>query len=110
MSNQSYSISSSETMRNSLFDTTFDKFFRDKNGNIVLAQKPNLPILVALTATLFKLLFPTSGNLSVGLEAVTFGSLFTWAWMELFQGINYFRRTLGFIALLGIIALQLQWG
>ncbi len=37
------------------------------------------------------------------LDVVANGSLFTWAWMELFQGVNYFRRSLGLIVLIGII-------
>jgi hypothetical protein len=33
-------------MENSLFDQTF----RDSEGNIVIAQPPNLPLLVGITA------------------------------------------------------------
>lgn len=89
-------------------DTLFNRTFRDSDGNIVIAQMPNLPILVWLSATLLGLLIPT-GNLHRGLDAVAFGSLFTWAWQELFQGVNYFRRSLGLVVLLGAIALKLQW-
>jgi hypothetical protein len=35
--------------------------------------------------------------------------LFTWAWQELFQGVNYFRRSLGLVVLLGAIASRLDW-
>lgn len=87
-------------------DTLFNRTFRDGNGNLVIAQKPNLPILVWLTATLLGLLI-TSGNIHRGLDAIAFGSLFTWAWLELFQGVNYFRRSLGLIVLLGAIAAKL---
>lgn len=104
MDNQHNSISSSEIRE----DTLFDKTFRDGNGNMVLAQKPNLPILVGLAAALLSLLLPTSGNLSTGLDLLAFGSLFTWAWMELFNGVNYFRQTLGLVVLLGIIIFKLQ--
>jgi hypothetical protein len=89
-------------------DTLFNRTFRDGNGNIVLAQKPNVPLLIWLVATLLTLLI-TSGNIHRGLEAVAFGSLFTWAWQELFQGVNYFRRSLGLVVLLCAIASQLQW-
>ncbi len=88
-------------------NTLFDRTFRDSNGNVVIAQMPNLPILVWVAATLLKLVF-TSGNLHSGLDAIAFGSLFTWAWQELFQGVNYFRRSLGLIVLLGAIASKLQ--
>ncbi len=89
-------------------DTLFNRTFRDSDGNIVLAQMPNLPLLVWVVATLLKLLL-TSGNIHTGLDALAFGSLFTWAWQELFQGVNYFRRALGLIVLLVVIASRLQW-
>lgn len=88
-------------MENSLFDQTF----RDSTGNIVIAQPPNLPLIVGITTTVLTFVFP-SGNLHTGLDAIAFGSWFTWAWLELFEGVNYFRRALGLIALLGIIALR----
>jgi hypothetical protein len=82
--------------------TLFDKIFRDSNGDLVIAQAPNLPIIVWGVASLLKLIF-TSGSINVGLDLVAFGSLFTWAWEELFQGVNYFRRALGFVVLVGFV-------
>ena len=87
-------------------ETLFDKFFRDDQGNIVIAQPPNPPIIVWGVASLLKLVF-TSGLVNVGLDLIAFGSLFTWAWMELFQGVNYFRRTLGFVVLVGFLGLRI---
>ena len=91
-------------MQNTLFDQTF----RDSQGQIVLAQMPNLPIVVWLTATLLNLI-PTNSNIHTGLDAIAFGSLFTWAWLELFQGVNYFRRSLGLVVLVGAIASGFTW-
>lgn len=82
--------------------TLFDRTFRDGEGKIVLAQPPNLPILVWGAASLLQLIV-TSGKLHAGLEWVAFGALFTWAWLELFQGVNYFRRALGLVVLIGAI-------
>ncbi|NMG08352.1 hypothetical protein [Brasilonema sp. UFV-L1] len=84
-------------------NTLFDKTFRDSDGKIVLAQMPNLPIIVWFTASLLKLVF-TTGEINTGLDVLANGSLFTWAWLELFQGVNYFRRALGLVVLIGIIA------
>jgi hypothetical protein len=84
-------------------NTFFDKVFRDSDGQIVVAQPPNLPIIVWGTTTLLKLIF-TSGEINTALDVVAFGSLFTWAWEELFQGVNYFRRALGLIVLIGAVA------
>ena len=50
-------------------DTLFNRTFRDSQGEIVLAQKPNLPILVWLAATLLNLISPP-GNISAGLDAL----------------------------------------
>jgi hypothetical protein len=83
-------------------NTLFDKIFRDSNGEIVIAQIPNLPIIVWAVASLLQLIFPT-GEIKTGLDVVAFGSLFTWAWLELFQGVNYFRRTLGLVVLVAVI-------
>lgn len=89
--------------------TLFDRTFRDRDGNIVIAQMPNLPLLVGLAATLLQLLLP-SGRLHTGLDLVAFGALFTWAWQELFEGVNYFRRSLGLVVLVSLIAFRLHVG
>lgn len=89
--------------------TLFDRTFRDNEGNIVIAQMPNLPLLVGFIATFLPVLLP-NGKLQTALELVGFGALFTWAWQELFDGVNYFRRALGLIVLVSIIALKLNSG
>lgn len=89
----------------SISTSLFDRFFRDKKGDIVIAQPPNLPILTAIAATVLYL-FSTNRDLEHLFGAIAFGTFFTWAWMELLQGVNYFRRTLGLLGLLGAIASQ----
>lgn len=84
--------------------TLFDRIFRDNEGNIVIAQKPNLPILLGLTATALHFVLP-AGQLQTTTSVIAFGTLYAWAWMELFQGVNYFRRSLGLVSLVGLIAL-----
>lgn len=88
-------------------DTLFDRTFRDSEGKIVIAQPPNLPLIVWIVASLLQLIF-TTGKINLGLDVIGFGSLFTWAWEELFQGINYFRRALGLIVLVGLIVSKIQ--
>ncbi|MEG4216277.1 hypothetical protein QUA27_12470 [Microcoleus sp. Pol14C6] len=88
-------------------NTLFDRTFRDSEGKIVIAQRPNLPLSVGIVTTLLTLIV-TTGKINLGLELVAFGSLFTWAWEELFQGVNYFRRALGLIVLVSLIAWKLQ--
>jgi hypothetical protein len=87
--------------------TLFDRTFRDSEGNIVIAQMPNLPILLGLAATLLQFVLP-SGRLQTTFALVAFGTLFTWAWQELFEGVNYFRRSLGLLGLVSLIAVGLN--
>ena len=90
-------------------NTLIDKTFRDSDGKIVLAQMPNLPLIVWIVTSLLTLVFFTSGKINTVLDVVANGSLFTWAWLELFQGSNYFRRALGLAVLIGIVALKIQY-
>ena len=96
-------MENTETTKNTLFDQTF----RDSNGEIVIAQMPNLPLIVFLVATILSLIF-TSGKINTVLDILANGSLFTWAWMELFKGVNYFRRGLGLAVFIGIIASKIM--
>lgn len=88
-------------------NTFFDKTFRDEEGKIVIAQTPNLPLIVWFVASLSRMVF-TTGGLNLGLDLLAFGSLFTWAWQELFAGVNYFRRALGLLVLVGLFAWELR--
>jgi hypothetical protein len=87
-------------------NTLVDKTFRDSNGKIVIAQMPNLPLIVWIVASLLSLIV-TKGKINTGLDILANGSLFTWAWLELFQGVNYFRRALGLAVFIGIIAFNI---
>lgn len=87
--------------------TVFDRTFRDSEGKIVIAQPPNLPLLVGIAATGLEFLL-SSGKLQTGVDLVAFGALFTWAWQEIFEGVNYFRRSLGLLGLVGLLALRLH--
>lgn len=88
-------------------NTLLDRVFRDSEGKIVIAQPPNLPLIVGIVSSLLKVIF-TTNEINLGLDLIAFGSFFTWAWEELFQGVNYFRRALGFIVLVGLIVWKLQ--
>lgn len=98
----------SDRTSNYMQDTLFNRTFCDQDGNLAIAQKPNPPILIWAVAALLQTIVP-EGNLHVALEVVAFGALFTWGWLELTQGINYFRRALGLGALVWAVASQLPW-
>lgn len=79
----------------------FDRIFKDKDGKVVIGQIPNLPIITYVVAlSLSKL---TEGYSEKFFETVSFGALFVFAWLELFDGVNYFRRFLGFVVLVFMI-------
>jgi hypothetical protein len=88
-------------------NTLFDKTFRDDDGKIVIAQPPNLPLIVWFATSLLKLV-ATTGEINTVLDILANGSLFTWAWLELFQGVNYFRRALGLGVFIAIIVSRIQ--
>ena len=80
--------------------------FKDNNGNYTLTQKPNLPIIVWLVLLLIQQ-FPLQEALIKPVELISFGAIFTWAWMEIVSGESIFRRVLGIIVIIVIIYTRL---
>ncbi len=62
-------------------------------GGFVLAQWPNPPLWVALAGGLVGRL--TDGRVHDVATAVFFMGLTVWAYLELTDGVNWFRRALG---------------
>lgn len=88
-------------------NTFFDNFFRDSNGEIVIGQPPNIPLITWFAASLLQLVNKT-GQINLGLDILATGSLLVWAILELFQGVNYFRRSLGALVLVWLLVSKLQ--
>jgi hypothetical protein len=59
----------------------------------------------AIATTLLTFVVP-SGNLHAALDTIAFSSWFPWAWLEIFDGVNYFRRALGSLVMIRIIILK----
>jgi hypothetical protein len=78
------------------------RFFQDKHGRIVIWQRPNGPLITWFIAMILSKILPY-GQLNFVAELVSFGALFTWAWLEIFQGNSYFRRSVGAVVMLIII-------
>jgi len=72
--------------------------FKDKKGNVVLAQWPNIPLIVWFIGFVVDKI--TTGNLQELAGFVSFGALIIWAGLEIFSGVNYFRRVLGLVVLI----------
>lgn len=78
--------------------TLLAKIFKDSKGNVVIWQAPNVPLIGWAVCLLLTRLLP-AGSWHTLAEYTGFGFLFTWAWLEITQGENYFRKTLGIVVL-----------
>lgn len=76
---------------------------RDKHGDVVLWQRPNLWI-IAWAVVSFIWLTGAGGSFSQELFGLGTLLLIVWALLELLRGVNLFRRALGAGVLLMILA------
>jgi hypothetical protein len=76
-----------------------DKFWQDKHGNLVIWQRPNIPLIVWLAAFILSIILP-DGPIERGVSFIAEAAIVIWAFMELVWGSSYFRRLLGICVLL----------
>ena len=70
-----------------------------------VGQAPNPPLIVAMIGLVLSLILP-DGSLSYAIARGVFLIAFTvWAWEELSDGVNGFRRCLGAAGLLLVLVL-----
>lgn len=79
----------------------WDKFWKDKHGEVVVYQHPNIWLSVWVLLALVSLF--VSENLADVLWHISLGVLAIWALLEIFKGVNYFRRTMGAVVLLLVV-------
>ena len=79
------------------------KIFYNDQGKLVIAQFPNLPIMLAFLFIVLGWInvFNSSTQLVFSNLATSF--LVVWAYLEITSGVNYFRRALGVAVLIYII-------
>lgn len=77
------------------------KSIRDKNGRIVIWQRPNLPVISWFLCVVAAHVFH-SAPLHTGFSSLGSAFLFAWAYLEIVQGASYFRRFLGFVVVVAI--------
>jgi hypothetical protein len=74
-----------------------DKFTRNKEGQVVLWQPPNIPLIAwVVFAVISKI---ASGNLAELAQFLSTAFLFTWAYLEITEGDSSFRRVLGVLVI-----------
>lgn len=74
------------------------KFFKDSEGKFAVVQVPNVPLIGWFVFAVASH-FITSAPWRHGLSYLSFGFLFTWAWLEITAGKSCFRRVLGLAVL-----------
>lgn len=80
----------------------WDKIWKDKHGRVVIWQTPNPLLLGWVVLTTVSLFF--TGRIADALSSLGSVSLIVWSLLEIFRGINYFRRALGLLVILFSIA------
>ena len=80
----------------------YKKLFLDKNGRFVVAQFPNVPIIIWLGTVVLNR-FIQAQPASTALSIIGTTSLTIWALLEIYSGVNLFRKLLGSVVLLYIV-------
>ena len=79
-----------------------EKFWHDKHGNFVVWQNPNVFLWVWFVTAVISFFMQTN-SLEKIIGGIGLVSIIIWALLELFRGVDYFRRTLGLCVLLLIL-------
>ena len=85
----------------------FDWLFRDRRtGAVVVAQAPNLPLVLFLVGAAVRRFARPDGSVGTLVAVVATGALLWWAGDEILRGVNPFRRLLGaVVAVVTIVGL-----
>jgi hypothetical protein len=76
-------------------ESIWHKTWKDKDGRTVLWQTPNMWLLSWLVFTTVSLFI--SGRTADLLSRLGSAALIVWALLEIFKGVNYFRRGMGLL-------------
>lgn len=81
----------------------WDKIWRDRNGNVIIYQFPNVWLIVWFVLEFVSLVVP-SHSMAEGVSWwLATAALGVWSLLEIFQGANYFRRALGLLVAISTI-------
>ena len=81
----------------------WDKIWKDKDGNLAIWQFPNIPLWVWLACIILARIF-SGGRIHGGVSYLADVALVVWAYLEITDGLCYFRRTLGAVVFISVIA------
>lgn len=81
----------------------FDWLLRNRaTGAITIMQIPNAPLFIFLIASAARLIAHPHGTVGTVVSAIGTLALVAWACLEIFRGVNPFRRILGALVLAGV--------
>jgi hypothetical protein len=81
----------------------WDRIWKDKHGDVVIAEMPNRWV-VAWAVLVFLSMLSSSDGWQVIFWWLSVVAVAIWAYLEVTQGVNYFRRGLGIVGFLLVIA------
>lgn len=82
--------------------TFSEKFWENDHGQVVVWQKPNKLLYTWAICTFINLYVPLGWAVTL-LGIVGLIALIAWAVMEIYSGVNYFRRLVGALVILILI-------
>lgn len=77
-------------------------FFKNNQGNTVIWQTPNIPLLSWLVLKLLAMVI-NNEQFKSGFSKLSTAFLFAWAYLEITSGASYFRRLLGLVVMTALI-------
>jgi hypothetical protein len=78
--------------------SVWDKLWKDRAGNVVIWQMPNVPLIAWVVLTVVSLVLDTGTAADVA-SWLADVALIIWSLLEIFKGVDYFRRALGLLVL-----------
>ena len=81
----------------------WDRIWKDRRGKVVVYQHPNA-LIIGWAVLSFISLFVPSGVVENSFWWLSSAALVAWALLEIFQGVNYFRRAFGLLVLAAAVA------
>jgi hypothetical protein len=85
----------------------WDRTWKNRQGQVVIWQMPNIPLITWVVLTFLALLL-NRGTLADVLSWIGSAALIIWCLLEIFKGADYFRRALGLLVLVYAIAALIQ--
>lgn len=86
----------------------WDRIWKDRKGNVVVIQKPNVFLIAWVVLTIISLFIVGRGTMADVFAIAGCVSLVIWAINEFWRGVNYFRRALGLFVLIFAVMVLLK--